>query len=337
MSELFGKPLGAAIVFLASVSASGATVFYVSPNGNDANSGLSISTPFATLQKGADVASPGDTIYVGDGTYTSSSEPLVDLSHGGAPDAWITFQSLRKWGARLSGANFSTSTGVYIGRGASYVRFQDFQIFGFRGIAFSLRGSNILLRGNLVHDIGRVCTDTDDGVSGVYAQGGANVVVDRNIFHDIGRLGPGENGCRPRNAHYQNHDHGVYIDGTNNLSIANSFFYNIEHGWPVHLYPRPSIGLRIIGNTFLGANKWRDGHIYVHADLSNAIISDNVMYAPRRQAMSYGFGAATNVVIQNNTVFPGVITTDAWPSGVVFTGNRNNANPGTFIPEAWAP
>lgn len=41
-------------------------------NGNDANAGTSWGTAFATIGKAVSVASPGDTIYVGDGTYNEN-------------------------------------------------------------------------------------------------------------------------------------------------------------------------------------------------------------------------------------------------------------------------
>jgi pectate lyase-like protein len=42
--------------------------YYVAPTGSDANAG-SLEAPFATLQKGADIAVAGDTVYIRGGTY----------------------------------------------------------------------------------------------------------------------------------------------------------------------------------------------------------------------------------------------------------------------------
>lgn len=314
-----------------------AATYYVSVAGSDSNSGLSSTSAFRTIQRAADIVVPGDIVLVGDGVFTTTSAQLINVWRSGTPGAWITFRSANKWGAKLSGRDYSTTSGVYVSSSVNYVRFEDFELSGFRTIAFSLRGSNITLKGNLVHDIGRFCTDMSTGIAGYYSQGGVNITLDRNIFHDIGRLGPGENGCAPGNLYYQNHDHGLYVDGTHNLSVTNNLFYNIGHGWPIQLYPGTSNGLRVLNNTFIGANRWRDGHIYIYASLNNAIIKDNVMKAPRRQAVSYGSGSMSNVIIQSNTVFPGVITADRWPGGVTFTGNRSNTNPGSFLPEAWTP
>ena len=46
-----------------------AKTYYVATNGSDLNNGTSLSTPFATWQRGINVASPGDTIFVRGGVY----------------------------------------------------------------------------------------------------------------------------------------------------------------------------------------------------------------------------------------------------------------------------
>src|SRR5690242_16221010 len=57
----------AALGFFTTTNAS-ATDYYVATTGNDANAGT-LDQPFATLQKGANIAAAGDTVYVRGGTY----------------------------------------------------------------------------------------------------------------------------------------------------------------------------------------------------------------------------------------------------------------------------
>jgi hypothetical protein len=45
-----------------------ATEYYVAPTGNDSNPGT-LEQPFGTVQKGADTAVAGDTVYLRGGTY----------------------------------------------------------------------------------------------------------------------------------------------------------------------------------------------------------------------------------------------------------------------------
>jgi hypothetical protein len=68
MERLF-KILMVAVLVLAGADAH-AAIYYVKTNGLDTNTGLSAATPFKTLTKALQMASAGDTIYIGGGTYT---------------------------------------------------------------------------------------------------------------------------------------------------------------------------------------------------------------------------------------------------------------------------
>lgn len=46
-----------------------ATDYYVSPTGKDTNTGTSAAAAFLTIQKAADVAKAGSTVWVADGTH----------------------------------------------------------------------------------------------------------------------------------------------------------------------------------------------------------------------------------------------------------------------------
>lgn len=50
--------------------ADAASLFYVAVNGNDANPGT-LSRPWRTIQKAANAATPGSTVYVRNGIYNS--------------------------------------------------------------------------------------------------------------------------------------------------------------------------------------------------------------------------------------------------------------------------
>src|SRR4051812_39671744 len=73
--------VGATIVatLAAPVGAATATLF-VATTGSDSNSCLDALHPCLTLNGVLAQASPGDTINVGAGTYTSASDPVVDLT-----------------------------------------------------------------------------------------------------------------------------------------------------------------------------------------------------------------------------------------------------------------
>ena len=58
------------------------TDYYVATNGSDSNSGTSVSSPFATLQKAVDEASAGDYIYLRGGVHAIATTPFVITKNG---------------------------------------------------------------------------------------------------------------------------------------------------------------------------------------------------------------------------------------------------------------
>ncbi|BCM88945.1 hypothetical protein IAD21_00787 [Abditibacteriota bacterium] len=67
--------------------------FYVSPTGRDSNDGKSEKTAFATPQKALDVALPGDTILLMDGTYNGGGKTVASFPRAGTPAAWIVLKN----------------------------------------------------------------------------------------------------------------------------------------------------------------------------------------------------------------------------------------------------
>ncbi len=76
------------------VTASNGKSYYVSDqSGADANTGLSVGLPFKQLSKAASVAEAGDTVFVMNGTYTSTSGPVLTITKPGAADKYITYKA----------------------------------------------------------------------------------------------------------------------------------------------------------------------------------------------------------------------------------------------------
>ncbi len=100
---LFAKPLiaGFVLLFLISVEAFSQD-YYVSPAGSDvSNTGTSVSSPFRTIQKAADVAGPGATVYIRQGTYRETVVPTND---------GVTFTSYNGETATISGLDVVNAT-----------------------------------------------------------------------------------------------------------------------------------------------------------------------------------------------------------------------------------
>jgi hypothetical protein len=70
---------------------------YVSGTGSDTNNGKTAASAFRTLKKAATLVEPGDTVLIGDGTYsdvdTAGGSAVLTLSKSGRPDAWITWKA----------------------------------------------------------------------------------------------------------------------------------------------------------------------------------------------------------------------------------------------------
>lgn len=74
---------------------------FVDPQGSDTNDGRSLSTPVATIQHAADLAEPGDTIYIRKGTYRETIRP----KKSGTAGKPIIFTSYRKEEVVVDGAD----------------------------------------------------------------------------------------------------------------------------------------------------------------------------------------------------------------------------------------
>lgn len=74
-----------------------AQTIYVSGTGNDAADGKTMKTAFRTLQKAANVVQAGNTVIIGDGTYTNDGATMTDavlkIDASGTADKWITWKA----------------------------------------------------------------------------------------------------------------------------------------------------------------------------------------------------------------------------------------------------
>jgi hypothetical protein len=67
------------------------TTYYVDPNGDDSNDGLSLQTPFQTIQKAADIVNPGDIVLIRGGEYTGG----VKMTRGGTESNDVIFKAYK--------------------------------------------------------------------------------------------------------------------------------------------------------------------------------------------------------------------------------------------------
>lgn len=313
-------------IMLSFSSVGQAATYFVAANGNDSNPGTQAS-PFRTIQKAADIVNAGDTVMVGDGSYTDTNGDgiVVYVRRGGTSSNWVIFKSINKWGAKIEGQ--AAKHGWHLA--ANYIRVEGFDVTGMAvdgadAFASSTGNSNQQIVGNHIHDIGHVCSNSDYGFDGIFMTS-SNMLIEGNVFHDIGRLGPGENGCNPGNTNYTNHDHAIYLNDVSNVIIRNNVFYSNKSGWSIHLYPTAASGVKILNNTFADANPYRVGQITVNMNLTNVDISNNVFFNPTTAGIRWDAGTHSGVTVRNNLSTN--LVNDVARSGVVSSGNITNANP----------
>jgi hypothetical protein len=341
----------------------GVATYHVSPTGSDSNPG-SEARPFRTIQKAADSVKPGDTVLVGDGVYAYSGpndchgKVVVCVSRGGSPDNWVVFRSKNKWGAKIDGGDGKAGAGFVVHGGASYVRIQDFEMTGLAnadgsagGIDLFDGGSHFQVIGNRIHNIGRVCTNTANGQNGVFIEAD-NVLVEANLIHDVGRLAPGAQGCRPSNEYWKNHDHGVYHERGDHVTIRNNVIYNIKQGWAIQVYPKSRAHMSILNNTFAfgNQNKGKLGSIVMWAPssggmkMSDSTIANNIFYGVNTAAIRMGGDSDresmrfANVRISNNIISNGVLLfaeKNVGASGLILADNLEKTDPKFADPAAF--
>jgi hypothetical protein len=309
---------------------------YVAPMGSDDAPGTRLA-PFRSIQRAADAALAGDTVVVLPGRYVGG-ERIVSLARGGAPGAWITFLSSEKWKAVLDGQGGKSLEAWYFGPGVAYVRVEGFEIRDLYEHAFDTYGGgvhDIAIVRNLVHDIGRNCTDTSNGRTG--ASLGANtrgVTLDGNVWHDIGRLAPGEYGCVPRTKYYQNHDHAIYVADAHEITVVNNVFYNLRRGWAVHRYSSRGMagrGLLIANNTFSGANPYRAGQVILATATTGLRIENNIFHAPLSAGLYFENLMFPGAVVRNNLVYGGRLMVGR-PRRVAISSNWEDTDPRFISP-----
>lgn len=304
--------------------------YYVAPAGSDTNPGSS-GSPFRTLQKAAEVAGPGDTVVVRPGTYTGGSR-IVSLSRSGEPGNPITFLSERRWGAILDGRDQSL-VAWYFDAGVGYIRVEGFEIRDLREHGFDFYGGgvhDITIVRNQVHHVGRNCTDTSNGRTGASIGAGASrVTFDGNVWHHIGRFAPGEQGCTPKTEYYKNHDHGIYVENADRVTIKNNIFYGFGRGWPIHRYSSRDAntrGLSIVNNTFVGQNTYREGQIILASPTEGLKIENNIFHGPNSAALYFENLRFPGALVRHNMVYGGVIKVGR-PRGVTFSRNWERTDP----------
>jgi len=167
-------------------SCTDAKTLHVAPTGSDDNPGTQ-AAPFLTIAHADELARPGYTIHVAPGTYRVSAPQANDegikTSRSGTASAHIRFVSSVKGAAKI----VVSGTGITWHSKGDYVDIDGFDISGSGRHGILASGANLTITNNFIHDLtisggctgaGGAAIDTDGRIG--------NVMIKDNIVRNIG-------------------------------------------------------------------------------------------------------------------------------------------------------
>lgn len=287
-------------------------IYYISKNGNDINNG-SENTPFLTIQKAANMANAGDTVFVKAGIY---NERLIP-QNSGLPENWITFSAAP---GTSKNSVIIDGTGVVVLRdngmihiyNKNYIIINGFMIQNVsgtthnegNGIIIGGSSSGIVVKNNYLYNI------FGSGIN-LFGIGASNITIDNNELEMIGN--------RPAKIWSQEE---MSIWGVNGAIISNN---NIHHNAYWYNQTLSDLGIEGLDIKDGASNvKCFGNHIHhllnawglqtalyigpVNGNVSNIEVYNNIIHDII--GCCYGFnvegtGKANNIYFYNNIAYKG--------------------------------
>jgi parallel beta-helix repeat protein len=248
-----------------------AATYYVATDGSDSNPGME-DQPFQTLDRGVQALSPGDTLYVENGTYTSWG-----MWHSPSGTSWNNPVTI----AAYPGHSPVIAGGLYFANNR-YMVIDGFVIsgieitWGYGGIADHIRIQNSEIA--YTPSTGIFVSEGSDG----------NEFVNLQV-HDNGTT---------------DFDHGIYIRSSDNV-VAGCSIYN-NAGWGVQLYSPSGSGVNnniIRDNTIYdnGRSGIRGDGILVSSGSGNQVYN-NIVWGNLGIGIRIDYNAS-DTYVANNTVY----------------------------------
>ena len=173
------------VVLLANPSpalpASAAAAWYVAPEGADTNNCAQPATPCATINGALGQASPGDTLYVAAGTYTSNDGPVVLLSKNATlSGGWDAGFTQRAGASVIDGRGSRHDVEVNAGVTATVEVFTLQGGYGYQGACIQNQG-HLRVTGSTV----RGCMPASNWDGAVHNEG-TLALEDSSVTHSLG-------------------------------------------------------------------------------------------------------------------------------------------------------
>jgi hypothetical protein len=323
------------------------TTYFIAPTGSDSNAGTSAS-PFATIQQAGNVAQPGDTFIVRQGSYPgfifcwdgpmqgsystiagTEQAPITFMADPMAPVGFVVIHT----------QNDKTPVGIDLEPGCDHIVIWGFNVqadstITKAGIKATGRGDSVI--GNTVANAGGF---------GVLSDLANDFLLDGNTI--IGTTGTGDDG------------HGYYLSGTNDGAVVRCNVIHDNANLGIHINGDESEGgSGVVTNALIENNSIYDNGSPsnpgngINADglqastIQNNLIWGNSMHGITLYQIDAGQPANDNVIVANTIVQPNssgvaIEVENASVGNVVFdniliggadgTYNLDNASAASFI------
>jgi len=263
-------------------SLQGQTDFYVSPSGDNSQSGTSLLAAWETIQYAMDHATPNSVVHILAGTYNEKVEVNVSGTTGNP----IVFQNYNSEMVTISGTGISTPDAIIGIFDQSYITIKGLIIanneqLDAQGIIIEGNCSNIKLLENEVRNINFSSDPNATANSGANSQpiivygsddnnAISNLIIDGNMVHDS-RTGYSE---------------GLAVNGNvDGFEVTNNTVHDISN-----------IGIDLIGH---------EGTASANDQARNGLVRGNLVYnckSPYATAAGIYVDGARDIVIENNIV-----------------------------------
>ncbi len=333
------------VIFLLIATNSFAINYYVSPNGDDSNNGLTIINPFQTIEKAAYSVAPGDTVFIRNGVYskTNPESLIVFLTISGTANNPITFRNYpgetpilqmngNNWGAiKFNGCDYIIIDGLtIIGNNDNitleYAQSQQ-QIIGNpatagNGIAIDAEYQNEINKPH--HNIIRNCTVSKCGGGGIYTYNADYTTIENNVVFNCAWYTPygnsgismyqnwnsdSSNGIKnfiTRNTCYRNENFIPWFV-TNSILDGNGIIIDDNRNTQNNSTLGVYNGGTYVANNLVFDNGGRGIHCY---ESNNVIIANNTCYkncqSPAVQSGEFTAYDASNITYINNIASPDI-------------------------------
>ena len=280
-----------------------ATNYYISPVGNNANSGTSTISPWKTIQYALNQANDGDILHVMAGTYTGK----LTWNDGGVAGNYITLQNYNSDVVILEGSTIGNNQSLMYIENKNYIKIDGLKFTGHNGSyqpIINLYGSCSNIEITNCEFYG---TDCDESYAILCEGSGDNILIQNNYMHDL--MGFNAAGILFVGSHV--------VTPFSNITVSDNHLQTVE--------PAPSEGIALNGNingflisnnlledinnigiVMIGGEDWVNTNDAVNFARNgvckgNTVIDANSIYGGGYAAGVYVDGGK-DIIVENNTI-----------------------------------